>query len=370
MDQYHFPGPPNEVALSTSPSSSPTPDGIISSQARLKALADYQVLDTDYEAAFDGIVKLAANICNAPIAVINFIDDERQWFKAEIGLGIRETPLDISICRHAVLEDDVMVINDTQTDTRTKNNPLVFASEKNLRFYAGALLKSGTNALGTLCVLDHEPRTITDTQIEALKLLRDQVMHLLDFRRLHLTQRLLVKELDESRHALQRQAHLDPLTGLLNRRAFEVRLRFELESILDPENPGVLMMIDLDKFKDINDQHGHLTGDKVLKHVSQALRKAIRTSDILARWGGDEFLVLLPATQLEQAREVAGRVLQALEKNEARSKLPGRVSASIGLASLRGYASADDVIAAADAAMYDAKRSEGAAHTRIKTHTS
>lgn len=365
MDLHHFLGSPNEVASSMSPSS--PPDSIISCQTRLKALANYQILDTDYEAAFDGIVKLAANICNAPIAVINFIDHERQWFKAEIGLGIRETPLDISICRHAVLEEDVMVINDTQTDTRTKSNPLVFANDKNLRFYAGALLKSGPNALGTLCVLDHEPRTITDTQVEALKLLRDQIMHLLDFRRLHLTQRLLVKELDESRHALQRQAHLDPLTGLLNRRAFEVRLRFELESILDPENPGALMMIDLDKFKDINDQHGHLTGDKVLKCVSQALRKAIRTSDILARWGGDEFLVLLPATQIGQAIEVAGRVLHALEKNEVGLTLPGKVSASIGLASLRGYTSADDIIAAADAAMYDAKKSAGTSRTRVKT---
>lgn len=355
--------------MSTSPSSPPTPDGIISSQARLKALADYQVLDTDYEAAFDGIVKLAANVCNAPVALISFVDENRQWFKSEIGLGVRETPLEASMCRHAILEQDFLVIADTLIDGRTKNNPLVTATKNSLRFYAGALLKSGDHALGTLCVLDYQPRGLTDTQIGALKLLRDQVMHLLDFRRLHLTQRLLVKELDESRHALQRQAHLDPLTGLLNRRAFEVRLRFELESILDPENPGALMMIDLDKFKDVNDQHGHLTGDKVLKHVSQALRKAIRTSDILARWGGDEFLVLLPATQLEQAREVAGRVLQALEKNEARSKLPGRVSASIGLASLRGYTSADEVIAAADAAMYDAKRSDDTAHTRIKTHT-
>ncbi len=344
-------------------------DCIINDRRRLQALADYQILDSEYEAAYDGIVKLASNLCDTPIAVINFIDDNRQWFKSEMGLGVRETPLDISICRHAVLEQDVMVINDTQTDERTQSNPLVMAGEKSLRFYAGVLLKFGDHPLGTLCVLDYHPRTITAQQLNGLKLLRDQIMHLLEVRRLHTTQRLLLKELDESRNELQRQAYLDPLTGLLNRRAFESRLRFELESSASPANQCSLMMLDLNNFKTINDIHGHLHGDKVLQQVAHQLRQATRDSDILARWGGDEFLVLLPSTALAQAQEVAERISRALEKKSAKAGLPIEISASIGISTLHNYRSVHEVIDAVDTAMYEAKRSGSAAGPKIKLAT-
>src|SRR5690606_38178046 len=133
----------------------------IDDSARLEALARYQILDTEFETAFDGVVKLAARVFNAPIAVINFVDANRQWFKAETGLGVRETPLDLSFCRHAILEHDTLVINDALADPRTAGNPLAVANQNGLRFYAGALLKSGPHALGTLCVLDYAPREFT-----------------------------------------------------------------------------------------------------------------------------------------------------------------------------------------------------------------
>lgn len=150
---------------------------VIDDPERLQALTDYQILDTGYEAVFDNIAKLAALVCNTPIAVINFVDGSRQWFKAEQGLGVRETPLDISICRHAILEQDLMIIRDTLDDPRTANNPLVNASEKSLRFYAGALLKSGPHTLGTLCVLDYQPRTLDEHQLKALIAAADAAMY-------------------------------------------------------------------------------------------------------------------------------------------------------------------------------------------------
>jgi len=152
---------------------------------RLSALHAYGVLDTEPEQAFDDIVHLAARICEAPIAVVNLIDKGRQWFKAETGLGVRETPLDTSFCAHALLQDDGMVIPDATQDSRFECNPLV-TGEAGLRFYAGRLLKSADgHALGTLCVLDTRvrPEGLTPIQTETLDVLARQVMAQLELRR-------------------------------------------------------------------------------------------------------------------------------------------------------------------------------------------
>src|SRR5829696_2057035 len=143
---------------------------------RLSALDSYQVLDTPPEPAFDDIARIAAHVCAAPIAVVNFIDEQRQWFKAEIGLGVRETPLDVSICAHAILQPGLFVVPDTTRDSRFNCNPLV-TGEPHLRFYAGALLQTPEGLpLGTVCVLDYQPRTLTDEQAFTLQALARQVM--------------------------------------------------------------------------------------------------------------------------------------------------------------------------------------------------
>ncbi len=152
---------------------------------RLAALRDFEILDTPREQDFDDVVQLIARICEAPIAVINLIDEGRQWFKAEVGLGVRETPLETSFCAHALLEQDGMVVPDATRDERFAGNPLV-TGETTLRFYAGVLLKTREGLpLGTLCVLDTEPRPegLTDLQRQALEVLGRQVMTQLELRR-------------------------------------------------------------------------------------------------------------------------------------------------------------------------------------------
>jgi len=150
--------------------------------ARLAALHAYQILDTPREAEFDAIVQLVAAICRTPIAVVNLIDEHRQWFKSEVGLGVRETPLDTSLCAHAILEQDILVVPDTQLDRRFADNPLVTATP-GLRFYAGVLLKTSSQLpMGTLCVLDVQPRQLDDAQVDALKTLGSHVMNLLELR--------------------------------------------------------------------------------------------------------------------------------------------------------------------------------------------
>jgi signal transduction histidine kinase/ActR/RegA family two-component response regulator len=155
----------------------------VDSPARIEALRRYQILDTPAEEEFDDITRLIARICDAPIAVINFVDHDRQWFKSEIGLGLRQTSLEVSVCSEAILQPDLFIVPDTLMDTRYANNPLV-TGWPHLRFYAGAPLQTSDGfRIGTLCVSDYRPRGLLDTQKEALRTLARQVMVLLELRR-------------------------------------------------------------------------------------------------------------------------------------------------------------------------------------------
>ena len=149
---------------------------------RLEALRRYDILDTPTEEAFDEIAQLAAEICKCPMGVVNLVDETRQFFKAEVGLGVRETPLETSFCAHALLEDDFLVVPDATQDPRFNCNPLVTGAP-GIRFYAGALLKTAEGLpIGTLCVLDTKAKPLTGLQQRALKVLARQVMQQLDLR--------------------------------------------------------------------------------------------------------------------------------------------------------------------------------------------
>lgn len=155
-----------------------------SEQDRHEALARYAILDTPREAAFDDIAELAAAICETPIAVVNLIDSDRQFFKAEVGLGVRSTPLETSFCAKALLEEDYLEVADASMDPRFECNPLV-TGEPGLRFYAGALLKTAAGVpIGTLCVLDYTPRILNHHQRTTLRILARQVMANLDLQRI------------------------------------------------------------------------------------------------------------------------------------------------------------------------------------------
>jgi signal transduction histidine kinase len=170
-----------------------TGDGFVSSgkeasrwteEERVAALRRYDILDTAPERAFDDLVALACEACGAPISVVTLVDEARQWFKAERGLGIRETPRNVSICARAMLEPGVFVVPDTTKDARFNANPFVTGAP-NLRFYAGATLESDDGMpLGMLCVLDYQPRAgLTDSQKRILQVLARQVMTQMELRR-------------------------------------------------------------------------------------------------------------------------------------------------------------------------------------------
>ena len=163
---------------------------------RSRVLKQLGILDSGAEDAFDELVRLASDICDAPISVVTLLDEDRQYFKAQVGLDRDGTPIDQSICAHAVHEPEFLEIADTTADPRTLDNPLVTGDPK-LRFYAGAVLKTDEGVpLGTLCVLDTKPRRLTDHQRDALRVLSNQVMRQIELRAALARQDVLLGEID------------------------------------------------------------------------------------------------------------------------------------------------------------------------------
>ncbi|GAB3897133.1 hypothetical protein GCM10028803_15290 [Larkinella knui] len=154
----------------------PTP---LNELKRLKALYQYQVLDTLPEQEFDRLTELASLICQVPISLVSLVDEHRQWFKSRVGLEMAETSRDIAFCQHAIMGGDIFEVEDATKDTRFKENPLV-TSDPHIRFYAGYPLTDPDGyALGTLCVLDRIPRKLTQTQQRILQLLSESAIALL-----------------------------------------------------------------------------------------------------------------------------------------------------------------------------------------------
>ena len=150
---------------------------------RMSVLGCYGILDTAAEKAYDDLTQLAAAVCDAPISLVSFVDNTRQWFKARTGLTIAETPREHSFCAHAICNDETMIVTDAAQDDRFKDNPLV-TEEPRIRFYAAApLTVKGGWRLGTLCVIDQEPRTLHLAQRKALEVIRDAVVTQLEHRR-------------------------------------------------------------------------------------------------------------------------------------------------------------------------------------------
>lgn len=143
----------------------------------------YRIIDTAAEQSFDDLTRLAATICDTPIALISVIDEDRLWFKSSFGLTAAQAPRDMAFCAHTIMQEDVFVVEDAKADTRFSNNPLVVSGPM-VRFYAGVPLavKKGI-ALGTVCVIDRKPRTLTAQQIDALTLVRGAVVAQLELRR-------------------------------------------------------------------------------------------------------------------------------------------------------------------------------------------
>lgn len=176
----------------------------VNEELRLRALHEYDIMDSEAEECFNDIVELAARICETPVSLITLLDEQRQWFKARHGVTEKQTPRNLSFCAHTILQNDVMVVSDASADLRFFDNPLV-NGDFGLRFYAGMPLRTaGGFNLGTLCVMDYQPRKLSNSQLDSLRKLSRQVITSLELR---LKVKLLNRSNDHNQRMLSIVAH-------------------------------------------------------------------------------------------------------------------------------------------------------------------
>lgn len=195
---------------------------------RLEALRRYQVLDTEPEEDFDDIVRIASRICGTPVGLITLLDEERQWFKARTGLDLAETDRRLAFCSHTILDRAPLVVEDATRDRRFADNPLV-AGEPGVRFYAGApLVTPDGHGLGSLCVIDVEPRELDPARVSALEALARTAMRRLELRRSTL-------ELGRALERAATLARMVPVCSFCRRVRRDDEFREDLETFLEDE---------------------------------------------------------------------------------------------------------------------------------------
>jgi len=304
-------------------------------RARAAELHSLSILDTPPEERFDRYTRLARRLFRVPIALVSLVDTDRQWFKSRQGLEATETPRDVSFCGHTILDAEVFVIENTESDVRFCDNPLV-TSDPHIRFYAGCpLVGPGGHRLGTLCVIDRTARSFDDEDRAALQDLAAMVSGEL---------------------ASLEMATTDELTGISNRRGFDVLSGQALAMCQRGEQPASVVMIDMDGFKAINDRFGHEEGDRALVAFARILRSTFRESDVIGRLGGDEFAALLTRTDAASACDAERRLREAVDAHNASSPAAYSLDYSAGVEAIdAGSTCASDALRRADEGMYARK---------------
>lgn len=308
-------------------------------QERLKQLRSLAILDTPPEERFDRVTRMAKRLFGVPIAVVSFVDENRQWFKSCFGLDVIETDRRISFCGHAIVNDGALVVNDATKDERFFDNPLV-TDDPHIRFYAGQPLRTqGGQGMGTLCIIDRVPREFGADDMAMLADLAAIVEH-----------EMMAVQLSIS----------DELTKISNRRGFLTLTRYSLDVCRRENFPATLVFFDLDKFKEINDTYGHAEGDRALRIFAGEMRESFRASDIFARLGGDEFVVLVTNCAADRIQEIIQRFETAVKACCTSTQLPYFIGFSYGLVhydALR-HESIEDMLNEADSAMYENKKTK------------
>ena len=341
------------------------PENELSRQALLEALG---ILDTPPEDDYDDIVRIAAAVCRAPTATISLVDADRQWFKARVGLDEEETPREISFCAHAILDpQDPLIVEDAAADPRFADNPLV--TESGFRFYAGAPIEADGMPIGTVCVLDREPRSLTQQQVETLQALARQVARMIELRRASRLLRLHLREREWLAAQLLRQEELlrthapaaaasgavDALTHLPAGSTFLQTLESEIAAHADGTELQVAR-IEIDDLATLGAVHGPQGVSGCLKELANLLRTGDVAEGRVARMG-EGFALLMPMP-LSRALAQCVRLLE-LAGNPA-SGVP--VTLSIGLATV-GPAGAHDTLEGAEQAL---ARAKAHGHARIE----
>jgi len=302
---------------------------------RLEKLRALKLLDTAPEERFDRLTRMAKRLFQVDTAVVSLVDEDRQWFKSKASTNdlVDETPRNVSFCGHAILDQDVFVVEDAQVDERFKDNPLVTA-ESGIRFYAGFPLRiNDGSALGTLCVFDKEPRQFSEDDVQLLRDLGDMA---------------------EKEIAALQLATLDPLTLISNRRGFIELAQYAFNVSKRKSVPASVILMDINKFSQICTDFGQNEGDQILVKMASILRAVFRETDIFGRVGDDEFAVFMMESDDDSTRDAMRRLERAVERVDMEKERGYDIEFSAGyvVASPGTIQTLDDLLALADERMY------------------
>jgi diguanylate cyclase (GGDEF)-like protein len=314
----------------------------VNEATRLDTLRSLNILDTSPEERFDRLTRLAKRLFGVPIALISLVDADRQWFKSCQGLNVSQTARDVSFCGHAILGDEILMVPDALLDERFHDNPLV-TGEPKIRFYAGCpLTVPNGSKLGTLCLIDQEPRQLDEDERQ---LLRD------------------LARMAEQEIAAVQLATMDELTLVSNRRGFMSLGQHALSLCKRMSRPASVFFFDLDGFKSINDRFGHAEGDRALVSFARLLMQVFRDSDVVGRIGGDEFVVLMTNCSEEDTQVAFNRVQRVVDEYNRVSQRGYEIRFSAGTVAYdpSRHPSIDALLSEADALMYERKRKRQAA---------
>jgi diguanylate cyclase (GGDEF)-like protein len=329
----------------------------VASTATLK-LANLHSLDPFYtplEERFERITRLARRALNVPIAAITVVQGDRQWFKSVAGWQVTELPMSNSLCAEVIREGKQMIVSDTLEDLYMMENPVV-RGKPGIRFYAGVPLRdSERKTVGTFCVMDVKPRKADAGFATTLADLGDMAQRELFTVELSNAQSALVAKLGEAR----RQAMFDPLTRLWNRRGATDLLNSALKEAGRHNHTLGICLADIDNFKQVNDQFGHQVGDQVLRRVAGSIVASVRPQDIVCRWGGEEFLVIVHDIDERGCVAIGERICAGMRELPIQTRdglVPASISIGVAMRNRGDTVTSDQLIALADAALYRSKR--------------
>ncbi len=276
----------------------------------------------------DRIIRLTENLFRVPLALIYLTDENRVWYKSNAGLALMDLSHEMAFCAEMIHHPGTLVVSDLRRDARFMNVPMMKA-ERPFCFFAGVPVNTGNGErLGTLCLLDTQPRAFSREDQVSLEDLAALVEIELGAERVNQLQFKLLLEIGQ----LRSQALVDSLTRLWNRGAVLEILEMERGRAKRKGHSLGVVIADLDFFKNVNDQYGHPIGDAVLLETAVRIRKNLRDSDCAGRYGGEEFLVILPEVDLAQARVIAERIRGSVEDAPfITARGPLRVTLSLGL---------------------------------------
>ena len=258
---------------------------------RLQTLRDLDLLDTPAEERFDRITRIARQLFSVPIALVSLVDENRQWFKSRQGLDATETPRDISFCGHAIINKEPLIVNDALEDPRFADNPLVCGAP-DIRFYAGCPIAAPNGLrIGTLCLIDQEPRSFDAEQVARLRELAMMV---------------------EDELSVLAQGTVDRVTGLSNRNGFLNIAGHLLPLCQRKQQPATLWMFQIQNLLQIEESSGKEEANATACEFADMLSNGFRESDVIARLSFDVFAVMLAGSSLQdasQARKLLDEVM-------------------------------------------------------------